>query len=56
MVQSASGNLTSTNVGDITSGTGMFVGMQGFVRASSETDLRSGLISNETDIDYSVGK
>jgi hypothetical protein len=56
IVQSGSGKLTSVSVGTITGGTGRFGGMRGFVRASSDNDLRSGLSSNQTDIEYSIGQ
>lgn len=56
VVQSVSGNLTSTQVGPITGGTGQLTAMRGTVRIFTTFNYNTGFNESQYDIDYSVGK
>ena len=55
VVQNVSGKFTSTQVGNITGGTGKFSSIHGAVRIITNFDFK-GFNESQTDIDYSVGK
>jgi hypothetical protein len=52
----ASGTLTVTIAGRITSGTGKLAGVRGIVREVAKVDVKSGANENQTEIEYFVGK
>jgi hypothetical protein len=58
VVQSASGKITATTVGDITGGTGRLAGIHGFIRSVINIDPRPGGVPGDSqyEIDYSIGK
>jgi hypothetical protein len=58
VVQSVSGKITATTVGDITGGTGRLAGIRGVIRSVINFDPSpGGVVSNsQFDIDYSIGK
>jgi hypothetical protein len=56
VVQSVSGKLTATQVGNITGGTGKLAGMQGIVRQAVNFDTRTGFNESQIELDYSIGK
>lgn len=55
-MQSTSGKLTSTQVGNITGGTGKFAAIQGIVRIVTNFDYKTGFNESQFDIEYSMGK
>lgn len=55
VVQNASGKFTSTQVGNITGGTGKFSSIHGAVRIITNFDF-NGFNESQTDIDYTIGK
>ena len=56
VVQNVEGNLTATNVGPITGGTGKFAGIRGLNETPATSILKRGSSRAKTDIDYSVSK
>jgi len=56
VVQSASGKLTATTVGNITGGTGRLGTIQGVSRGVTNFDFRTGFTENQSDLEYSIGK
>jgi hypothetical protein len=56
LVQSNSGMLTSTQVGNITGGTGKFAAIQGIVRILTNFNYNTGFNESQFDIEYSIGK
>jgi hypothetical protein len=56
IVQTKSGNLSATQVGNITGGTGQFAAMQGIVRRQCDFNYNTGFTECQIDIEYSVGK
>jgi hypothetical protein len=55
VVQNASGKFTSTQVGNITGGTGKLSSIHGSVRIITNFDF-NGFNESQTDIDYTIGK
>ena len=47
---------TAALVGRITAGTGKFSGIQGTTKSVTNADIKAGLNSNETEIEYWMGK
>jgi hypothetical protein len=56
LVQSNAGMLTSTQVGNITGGTGRFTAIQGIVRIVTNFNFNTGFNESQFDIEYSMGK
>jgi len=56
LVQRTSGKLLSTQVGNITGGTGKFAVIQGTVRIVTNFDYKTGFNESQYDIEYSMGK
>jgi hypothetical protein len=56
VVQTISGKLSATQVGNITGGTGKFAGMQGILRTAVNFNPTAGFAETQAEIEYSVGK
>jgi hypothetical protein len=56
LVQNTSTNLTSTQVGYITGGTGRFATIRGIIRATTNFNYNTGFNENQFEIEYSTGK
>ena len=52
----AAGKRTSMGVGQITGGTGKFVGMQGVIRSTGASDGKAGMNETQTEIEYWFAK
>jgi hypothetical protein len=56
LIQNTSTNLTSTQVGNITGGTGKFATIRGIVRIATNFNYNTGFNESQYDIEYSMGK
>jgi hypothetical protein len=56
LVQKTSENLTSTQVGNITGGTGKLATIHGVVRIVTNFNYKTGFNESQYDIEYSIGK
>jgi hypothetical protein len=56
LVQTISGKLSATQVGNITGGTGRFSGMQGILRTTVNFNPTAGYAETLGDIEYSISK
>jgi hypothetical protein len=56
LVQNIAGQFTATQTGTITGGTGKMVAIQGVLHLVAKFNIQTGVVENQYEIEYSIGK